>query len=597
MDEVISDLLRKIEVINTPERDKTPSANVQVADQDNYQYAHQKEKTQNLEDAERGFIHAVVEVSGTYDRQIPTILGEDSVKRTDVAQQLQDHFEEAVRDLNPKGNQLPSESGSVEVIEPREALEHEWRYGDREEYRRVRGKYGHAGFLALRLIERNTLKDLHRAWGDVDKVRRDVGLSNSWDYAGANRSPYLRAEDDLKRRLIDLEVAELDVIAQHHLPPIESGSPETPQEARQKAIRKMERDLPFSVVKEKYDAGILSPSIFREIHAFTVDPKTGIQFITQRGFQKRGNNEGFESWGSVGVSGFGPDGEIYYLTPQHYGPAYSTKSGEVWDKFKPFYRGKATYSGVAPSLTNERQIEIWEAYCRAECDIEATKDDFRKDSDWRYNLEEIYWGDQMADMERFKMLRESLKTAKLLKDADTTEFGKVRLGIRIRQSNVAESDQEVIEEASEQQLRQTQELFDTYWQNPQQSKLFVDKGAGYIVFVYPHASSMNLYPDDYGKTIKVRLSRGDSTRTQEKGKREILIRDAYDADTGSTVTGYLKVDWDKEGNWRVERGRHSHTTDAYFLQPEETRNSLTHKDAETVLLTLGLLSQPKQKRG
>jgi hypothetical protein len=68
------------------------------------------------------------------------------------------------------------------VIEPREALEHEWKYGDREEYRRARGKYGHAGFLALRLIENSSLGDLNSAWSNLDKVRRVTGLSSSWDY-------------------------------------------------------------------------------------------------------------------------------------------------------------------------------------------------------------------------------------------------------------------------------------------------------------------------------------------------------------------------------------------------------------------------------
>jgi hypothetical protein len=400
----------------------------------------------------------------------------------------------------------------------------------------------------------------------------------------------------LKRRLIGLEIGELDVVVQQDLPNIEFGDPETPKEARQKVLEKIERDLPFSVVKEKYNAGVVEPSVYREIHTFTKDPKTGIRFITQRGFKRRGGKEEFESWGSIGISGFGSDGEIYYLAPQYRGPAYSTKSGEDWDKFRPFHRGKGTYSGVAPSLTDEEQIEIWEAYCQAECDVEATKHDFRKDSDWRYKLEEIYWGDQMEDVERFKMLSERLKIVKLLEDAYTTDFGKVRLGIRIRQDSVTESGQGMVEESSERQLRQIQELFEKYWEDPNRSNLVIDKEAGYVVFDYPYASGMNVYPDDYGKTIKLRLSSGGSSQSREKGKREIMIRDAYDADTGLTVTGYLRLDWDEEGNWKVERGRHSHTTDAYFLQPEETRNFLTRKDADTVLLALGLLSQPKQKR-
>ncbi len=584
MDEVLSDLPKKQEVIKTPEQDKTPSAKVQVADQDNYQYAHQKEKARDLENAERALINSIIEVSDTYDRQTPTILGDDSKKRSDAADQLQDEFEEAIRDLNPKGKQISSQSGSVEIIEPREPLEHLWQYGNPKEYHIARGKFGHAGFLALRMIESDSLKSLNQAWNELDKTRRDIGLSNSWNRSGANTSPYLWAEGDLKRRLVELQISELDVIAHQSLPPVDFGNPQTPEEARKKVLEKMERDLPFSVVKEKYDKGGVSSSVFREIHTFTVDPETGIRFITQRGFQKRGNKEEFESWGHVGISGFGPDGEIYYLSPQYNGPAYSTKAGEDWDKFRPFYRSKGTYSGVAPSLTNERQIEIWRAYCRAECDIDATKDDSRKDSDWRYNLEEIYWGNQMDEAEQFKVLRERLKTANLLKAADSSDFGKVRLGIAIRQSNI-ESGSEVVEEASEEQLRRIQEIYDKYWQDPNRSEFVVEDYAGLKEFNYPYASKMNIYPDDYGKTIKIRLS-----------EREILIRDAFDTDTGSNSTGYLKVRWDEEGNWKVERGRHSHTTDNFFLEPDETKSSLTKQDAETILSALGLLNQPKQKR-
>lgn len=594
----MDETLKAEEVIEPIEKSKIPTVRMQIANPEDYQFAAQKEKVQELEDAEREFVRTVIRVSETYDIQAPTLLGKDIERRSTVPRQLLEEFEEAVRHMNPKGKQLPEESGKAEVIEPREALKHDWQYGAKENYQKSRQKYGHAGFLAMRLIEQTALSDLHQQWIALDRVRRDIGLSNSRG-ASANRSPYLWAEGNLKRRLVDLQNEELDVVLQQDIPPVEFGSPKTSEKARQIVLEKIQRDLPFSVVKEKYDTGVLESSVYREIHTFTKDPETGIRFITQQGFKRRGNRENFESWGTVGISGFGPDGEVYYLTPEYRGPAYSTKSGrKSGDSFKPFYRAKGTYSGIAPSLSEEKQIEIWEAYCRAECDTETTKDDFRKDSDWRYSLEGIYWGDQMKEMERYQMLTDRLKIAKLLQEASASDFGKVRFGIRLREEGTTESGKEMTGVASEEQLQQVRDLFDRYWQNPEESELAYqeDKSRGYIEFSYPYGQGGGSYPDDSGKVLDIRFRMDEYTKAGKKGAREIMIRDAYGKDTSTGETKYLRVEWDQEGSWKVERGRYSSTSDSFFLQPEESKTTLSQRDVETILTALNLFAQPKQRR-
>lgn len=205
-------------------------------------------------------------------------------------------------------------------------------------------------------------------------------------------------------------------------------------------------------------------------------------------------------------------------------------------------------------------------------------------------MSEIYWGAQTEDMERYQTLAERLKIANFLQEAASSDFGQVRLGIRLKEG-IVETRKEPQEAASKEQLRQIQDLFGQYWQNPGLSELAYqkDKSWGYTEFGYPYGQGGGSYPPDYGKVIIVRLSRS-------KGKREILVRDAYDQDTGIEVTSYLRVEWDEKEKWKIDRGRHSRTIDAYFLQPEESKPTLSKQDTETVLLVFKLLSQPKQKR-
>ena len=568
---------------------KPPTAKIQLAKPKNYEWARRIEKVQQLEDGERSFLQALVNVSKTYDSQVIQLLP-DVENRTEDSEQLLQLFEGAIRHLNPKGKQISSKAGVGEIIEEKDPLKYSWEYGNLGHYRQVRQEHGHAGFLAMYLVENTALSSLHHQWMKLDEVRRDLGLESTWE-AAVNRSPYLAAKDNLKRRLVGMQCDELDVIVTQGKIGFEFGDPKTAREARDKALEKANLDLGFAIVTEGYDAQFNTTS--RQIHTYTIDPETGIRFTTNRGFERKGKEGDFEPWGTVGISGFGPNGEIYYLTPTYKEPRYSTKKGDQsLDNFHPFYRGKGTYGGIAPRLSDERQIEIWRAYSRGACNVEDTKKGYRREGDWRYGLGRLYWGEQMGEVARYELLVDKLKKTVTFKEAVASDFGRIRFGIQLRESGVVEAGTEIVESATPEQLRQIKELFEKYWQNPKLSELVYqpDRSYSYVQFSYPNGSGTRSYPDDYGKVINVRLSKNES----RIGENEVLIRDAYDVESYGSATGYLRIRWNDKGEWKVDRGRRTHTTDAYFLEPEEEKNSVSKLDAETVLIAFKLLTSPKK---
>ena len=94
---------------------KPPTAKIQLAKPKNYEWARRIEKVQQLEDAERSFLQALVNVSKIYDSQVIQLLP-DVENRTEDSEQLLRLFEGAVSHLNPKGKQISSKAGVREIF-------------------------------------------------------------------------------------------------------------------------------------------------------------------------------------------------------------------------------------------------------------------------------------------------------------------------------------------------------------------------------------------------------------------------------------------------------------------------------------------------
>ncbi|HUV71892.1 MAG TPA: hypothetical protein VMW25_02695 [Clostridia bacterium] len=567
---------------NSPETNLWSQVKIPLATPRDYEWAERKGRADDLEEAERQFLSSVLEATKVYDAQVAGMTGQNP-DRVTAARALLSKFEDAVSALNLKDLQLSEKTGMRgEVFEETKTLTYSWQCASLGELQAVHTRHGYTGTLAFDMVESAMLEAVNSSWFGLAKLRREIGLGatpNDHDTRAvlSRLSPCSAALGHFQTQMINLELGELEVFVSASREAFDFGSPQSPSQARDKAMEKAKADYDFSEVSDKYSYEFDQTD--RTVVTHTIDTETGIRFATTSTFRKSGRDGEFKRFGRPHFSALGSNGEIYTLSPNYRLPdAY---------KFRPYYFDFSK-SPYALYISPEQEIGIWRAYCRAVCDTPQSQEEFRKSAE-RRGLQRVYWGFQEQDLEAYVNLLDRLKIAGLIKAAETSTFGRVRLGINIRESGLS-GEAALVPEATANDTAQVDELFEKYWQNPHASELVFQDNAswGYFEFSYPYGSGTSVYPDDCGKVIGIRLS-------DNRGRREILIRDAYEPGNFGKGTKYLRAIRAKD-HWNTEKGRYSTSDGAYHLTTEESREIMSKQDAETVMLALGLLTSPKRVR-
>lgn len=526
-----------------------------------------------LEQAERHMIGALVDTSRQYDALATPLTGKPST-RSLRAEKLLSQFEERVISLNPDLTELPAPES--EVVKDEKPLIHRWRHGDIEHFRSARKQQGHAGVLALRLVERSALSQLDDAWTQLETTRKDL---NYPEYRRPPQSPYPWAIRELDKLLLTEQTRELDELLSVEPNPFEFGDPQTPTEALDLAWKKARQDSQFGVVFRKYNARF--NSTYRLINIHTVDQETRIHFRTNLPSRRKGKTGEFEDSGVPSIHATGPNGELYYLTPDLVAAEYySSANAHAYNlNRRPFFfdYNRTQALGLSP----EQQIDIWRAYCRAVCDVEATKHEMTSNQNWNYNLTEMVWGFQEPELDKYFGLEMSMQINVLRQRAQFDPRAQISLSIRSLRSLVPANEREVIHPATTEQLQQISSDYEDFWHDARKIKFgrFTDPNGPYVDFVIPSSNN------DLGRGIEVRLFHDH----RKKDARTIWLVEAPLPEEGLVITRYLAITENQSDSWSIERGTMDTATDGLLLQTDEKDNHLTRADADTIITAFNVL--------
>lgn len=581
---------------------------IPFAQQSEYAFTAEHETVDQLEAAERDMLEVIHAVSCGYDDWKRNIVPWGNQQR-ELAQKCLEEFELSMHHLNPKTSQIAadSESGQI-IIGSIHPVVHTWNHSSQEEYQTALRERGIVGFLALRLGEKQALLELSGGFDRMHQRRHHLGLGRGeMVFPYGYSSPYDHALGNLEGRLVVIASDELDRITFRKQDPFQFNEElfdynaqleDAPyaesfyrfdhsvvQNVRKIAQEKAEADFDHSLISERNNSDEYYR--YREVFTYTIDEKTGMRFVTRRSFRRKNNSTNWEMGSPFAVEAEDQNGNRYELTPSYVSPEYFApdRQAHAAANFSAGYWDKGSFYGIDV----KRQLEIWHAYCRATCDGEGAKKAFQERALGK--LDSTYWGFQKGDMENYAVFIYQLKMRDFLENAKKSIFGRIRLGIRFSQTDLVEATNALVETATAEQLQKMNTEFSLYRSNPSRSEVVSqsDPNLGYIEFNLPYGGNIHMFPSDYGKTMQIRLS--------EKGDtHELLIRDAYESDEGPRNTRYLRLSWKDGDHWYVERGKYSSTSDAYFLEPDGKKQSLTKFDAETISLALSLLALPKQKR-
>lgn len=534
------------------EKENRPSKTVELANPRTYELARGVDNSLLLEESERQFIDSVLEIATIQDNLINHFFPKDnSWESVPNKDSLMPDFERKVAKINYPIS--PESDNDSEIFEkPEEPLKLNWQFCNENDFAKVERKFGFSGLLSLSYVQNSVLNELTRTYNHF------LSLQGVGPHA-ANFSP------ESKKPIRQLQYQALDKIVST-LPKkpeitLDFESIKTSDEFEAKLNQIAESNFDFSVFQDEKDQ--MGDTIFRKVSTFTIDPQTGMKFVVETPFRCQ-HGKTIRS-GRMSVQAIDATGKSYFFGNSLVEPKYNISSND--SHYRPFYLPK-----------NDSTRDIWQSYCRSVCDVDATKKHFAKEGEWKYKSDEIYFGQQLEEVEKYREFRDKFKLYKLIEGAKVSDLYRVRLGMFPKEG----SDNKA---ASIKNLTQIKTLVEEYWSNQLSSQLFAAGDENSVCFNYPYGKDASFYPDDFGLSLQIIIT-----------KNGILIQDAYDPDLGMVRTKYLKVEFTDRNQWKIERGMVERPNDTYFYKATETKNELNEFDAQTVITTLNLLSSDKKER-